>query len=56
MSAPLIDAIIKAENTEQRQVAADSLAAFAKTEGLVKSVAIIESLSPLLENKKSVPH
>ncbi|KAF9946226.1 translational elongation factor EF-1 alpha, partial [Mortierella alpina] len=36
MSAPLIDAIIKAENTEQRLVAADSLAAFAKTEGLVK--------------------
>ncbi|KAF8924166.1 translational elongation factor EF-1 alpha, partial [Haplosporangium bisporale] len=56
MSAPLIDSIIKAENTEQRQVAADALAAFAKSEGLVKSVAIIESLSPLLDNKKSVPH
>ncbi|KAF8925718.1 translational elongation factor EF-1 alpha, partial [Dissophora ornata] len=56
MSAPLIDAIVKAENTEQRQAAADALAAFAKSEGLVKSVAIIESLSPLLENKKSVPH
>ncbi|KAF9355843.1 translational elongation factor EF-1 alpha, partial [Mortierella sp. NVP85] len=56
MSAPLIDAIVKAENTEKRQAAADALAAFAKSEGLVKSVAIIESLSPLLENKKSVPH
>ncbi|KAF9116005.1 translational elongation factor EF-1 alpha, partial [Mortierella sp. 14UC] len=56
MSAPLIDAIIKAENTEQRQVAADALAAFAKSEGLVKTVAIIDSLNPLLENKKSVPH
>ncbi|KAF9302868.1 hypothetical protein BGZ74_004707, partial [Mortierella antarctica] len=56
MSAPLIDSIIKAENTEQRQVAADALAAFAKSEGLVKSVAIIESLNPLLDNKKSVPH
>ncbi|KAG0256313.1 translational elongation factor EF-1 alpha, partial [Linnemannia exigua] len=56
MSASFIDAIVKAENTEQRQAAADALAAFAKSEGLVKSVAIIESLSPLLENKKSVPH
>ncbi|KAF9439230.1 translational elongation factor EF-1 alpha [Entomortierella beljakovae] len=56
MSAPLIDAIVKAENSEQRQVAADALAAFAKSEGLVKSVAIIDSLNPLLENKKSVPH
>ncbi|KAF8924168.1 translational elongation factor EF-1 alpha, partial [Dissophora ornata] len=56
MSAPLIDAIVKAQTTEQRQVAADALAAFAKSEGVVKSVAIIESLSPLLENKKSVPH
>ncbi|KAF9924192.1 hypothetical protein BGZ67_009462, partial [Mortierella alpina] len=56
MSAPLIDAIVKADATEQRQVAADALAAFAKSEGLVKSVAIIDSLSPLLENKKSVPH
>ncbi|KAF9306698.1 hypothetical protein BGZ91_008534, partial [Linnemannia elongata] len=56
MSTPFIDAIVKAENTEQRQAAADALAAFAKSEGIVKSVAIIESLSPLLENKKSVPH
>ncbi|KAF9578360.1 translational elongation factor EF-1 alpha, partial [Lunasporangiospora selenospora] len=56
MSAPLIDAIIKAENTEQRQAAADALAAFAKSEGLVKSVAVIESLAPLLDNKKSIPH
>ncbi|KAF9369113.1 Myosin type-2 heavy chain 1, partial [Podila verticillata] len=48
--------LVVAENTEQRQVAADALAAFAKSEGLVKSVAIIESLSPLLDNKKSVPH
>ncbi|KAG0061011.1 hypothetical protein BGZ89_011809, partial [Linnemannia elongata] len=52
MSTPFIDAIVKAENTEQRQAAADALAAFAKSEGIVKSVAIIESLSPLLENKK----
>lgn len=56
MSAPLVDAIVKAGTTEQRQLAADALAGFAKSEGLVKSVAIIESLSPLLENKKSVPH
>ncbi|KAG0240727.1 translational elongation factor EF-1 alpha, partial [Mortierella sp. GBA43] len=56
MSAPLIDAIVKAENTEKRQAAADALAAFAKSEGLVKSVAIIDSLNPLLDNKKSVPH
>ncbi|KAG0331474.1 translational elongation factor EF-1 alpha [Podila horticola] len=56
MSAPLIDSIVKAENTEQRQVAADALAAFAKSEGLVKSVAIIEGLNTLLDNKKSIPH
>ena len=56
MSSQLIDAIVKAENTEQRQSAADALAAFAKSEGLVKVVATIESLNPLLENKKSVPH
>ncbi|KAG0064529.1 translational elongation factor EF-1 alpha, partial [Podila epicladia] len=56
MSSQLIDAIVKAENTEQRQSAADALAAFAKSEGLVKAVTTIESLNPLLENKKSIPH
>jgi elongation factor 3 len=56
MSSQLIDAIVKAENTEQRQTAADALAAFAKSEGLAKVVATIESLNPLLENKKSIPH
>lgn len=56
MSASYIDAIVKAESTEKRQDAANSLAAFAKSEGLVKSVAIINDLTPLMENKKSVPH
>jgi elongation factor 3 len=55
----LIVALSKAENTAQRQVAADELASFTKTTGLVQSVQklkVIDQLVALFENKKSPAH